>query len=162
MGLLDPGYSIFVNEQGTGGLCFRVLNTVAVVLGHPMCHARQIPALMAEFKLYRRQKGWRMSVLGASKGLVEYFAHRRKRRSTILQFGHNRVLNPLTNEVINETSGKRIITQNRQLLNPGKGYLTRYLHPSVHGTNYQLEWELSAIYHEWRMARNATGKPQAS
>ncbi|KAL4987886.1 hypothetical protein BDW68DRAFT_197106 [Aspergillus falconensis] len=162
MGLMDPSYFIFINEQGSGGLCFKVLDKVAVVLGDPMCHPMQIPALMAEFKLYRRRKRWRMSVLGAGKGLVEYFANKRKRGSTILQFGHNRVLNPLTNEVIHETSGKRILTQNRQLLNPGKGGISLDIYtPSVHGTNYQLEWELSAIYHDWCVVRNATDKPQA-
>ncbi|KAL4995398.1 hypothetical protein BDV10DRAFT_174873 [Aspergillus recurvatus] len=162
MGLMDSSYSIFVNEQGNGGLCFKVLDKVAVVLGEPMCHSMQISALMAEFKLYRRRKRWRMSVLGASKGLVEYFACKRKRGSTILQFGYNRVMNPLTNEVIHEASGKRILTQNRQLLNPGKGGISLDIYtPSVHGKNYQLEWELSAIYHDWCMARNATDKPQA-
>ncbi|KAL6233924.1 hypothetical protein BDW75DRAFT_213677 [Aspergillus navahoensis] len=161
MGLMDPSYSIFVNEQGDGGLCFKVLDNVAVVLGDPMCHSTQISALMAEFKLYRGRKRWRMSILGASQGLVEHFACKSKRGSTVLQFGHNRVLNPLTNEVIHETSSKRILTQNRQLLNPGKGGISLDIYnPSVHGTNKQLEWELSAIYHDWCMVRNATDKPQ--
>ncbi|KAL4738504.1 hypothetical protein BDV11DRAFT_189454 [Aspergillus similis] len=162
MGLLDPSYSIFVNEQKSGGLCFKVLNRVAVVLGDPLCHSTQISALMAEFKLYRRRNRWRLSILGADKGLVEYSTCTKERTSTILQFGHNRVLNPLTNEVIHERSSKRILTQNRQLLNPSKGGLSLGIYtPSVHGTDYRLEWELSAIYHDWCSARNATEKPQA-
>ncbi|KAL4759016.1 protein ergS [Aspergillus foveolatus] len=140
MGLLDPSYSIFINEQRSGG----------------------VSALMAEFRLYRRRKRWGVSFLGAGKGLVEYSASAKEGTSTILQFGHNRVLNPLTNEVIHETSGKRILTQNRQLLNPSKGGLSLDIYsPSAQGTDYRLEWELSAIYHDWCIARNATKKPQA-
>ncbi|KAL4746598.1 hypothetical protein BDW72DRAFT_184607 [Aspergillus terricola var. indicus] len=162
MGLLDPNYSIFINEQKSGGVCFKVLNKVAVVLGDPLCHSTQIPSLMADFKLYRRQKRWGVSVLGAGKELVEYSAYTEEGTSTIVQFGHNRVLNPLTNEVIHETSGKRILTQNRQLLNPSKGGISLDIYtPSVHGTDYKLEWELSSIYHDWCIARNATEKPQA-
>ncbi|RDW93032.1 protein ergS [Aspergillus mulundensis] len=165
MGLLDPSYTIFVGYEGHGGLCFKVLNKVAVVMGDPMCNAVEIAALMAEFKLYRRRKGWRMSVLGAGANLVEYYMAR-KRKSTILKFGNNRVLNPLTNEVVHEKSGKRILTQNRQLLNPSKGGLMLDIYtPSLHGTDYKLEWELSSLYHEWCIARNTAAtkdnKPQA-
>ncbi|KAL3428842.1 hypothetical protein BDV09DRAFT_181375 [Aspergillus tetrazonus] len=162
MGLLDPSYSIFINEQRSGGVCFKIFNKVAVVLGDPLCHATQISALMAEFRLYRRRKRWRVSFLGAGKGLVEYSTSAKEGTSTILQFGHNRVLNPLTNEVIHETSGKRILTQNRQLLNSSKGGLSLDIYaPSAQGTDYRLEWELSTIYHDWCIARNATKKPQA-
>ncbi|CBF73979.1 predicted protein [Aspergillus nidulans FGSC A4] len=140
MGLLDPSYSIFINEQKSGG----------------------ISALMAEFRLYRHRKRWGVSFLGAGKGLVEYSTSAKEGTSTILQFGHNRVLNPLTNEVIHETCGKRILTQNRQLLNPSKGDLSLEIYtPSAQRTDYRLEWELSAIYHDWCIARNATKKPQA-
>ncbi|KAL4903344.1 hypothetical protein BDW74DRAFT_156209 [Aspergillus multicolor] len=165
MGLLDPSYTIFVSEGGHGGLCFKVLNKVTVVMGDPMCHPSQIPALMGEFKLYRRRKGWRMAVLGAGESLVQYYTSR-KRKSTILQFGYNRVLNPLTNDIIHEKSGKRLLTQNRQLLNLNKGGLTLAIYtPSLDGTDYKLEWGLSSIYHEWCIARNSkassSNKPQA-
>ncbi|KAJ0426183.1 hypothetical protein BJY00DRAFT_273154 [Aspergillus carlsbadensis] len=161
MGLLDPSYSVFVNEERTGAICFKTLYKVAVVMGDPMCGAEQFHGLLSEFNRYRRRKHWDMAVLGAKGELVRYF-NEAKSRSTILQFARERVLNPLTNSVINETSGKRIVTQCRQLLDPHKGAITleSYI-PSSQEPNYKLEAELRALYDDWCTARNRSRRPQA-
>ncbi|KAL4913678.1 hypothetical protein BDW62DRAFT_159310 [Aspergillus aurantiobrunneus] len=160
MGLLDPSYHVFINQDCTAGLCFKVLNRVAVIIGDPMCELGRISNLLREFKEHRRRKHWGMSVLGAGEPLAQYA--RENKRWTVLRFGKNQVLNPLTNEVIHETSGKRILTQARQLLNPAKGGLTLDLYiPSLHGTDYKLENHLGTVYEAWRGVRNASCKPQA-
>jgi hypothetical protein len=160
MGLLDPSYNVFVNGNRTGGLCFKVLNKVAIVMGDPMCEATQISSVLDEFNRYRRQKRWAISFLGAGEMLLRHVKARNK-KWTVLQFGKERVLNPLTNEVIHETNGKRILTQNRQLLNPSKGGITFHIYSPSLETDYELEIELCAIYDQWRMARNKSGKLQA-
>ncbi|KAG2009353.1 hypothetical protein GB937_007756 [Aspergillus fischeri] len=160
MGLLDPSYSIFLNGDRTAGLCFKVLNKVAIVMGDPMCDPSQISSVLDEFNRYRRRQRWDISFLGAGEALVSYTRARNK-KWTVLQFGKERVLNPLTNEVILETSGKRILTQNRQLLNPSKGGITLHIYTPSLETDYELETELCAIYDEWRIARNKSGKLQA-
>ncbi|KAL2808204.1 hypothetical protein BJX63DRAFT_409895 [Aspergillus granulosus] len=161
MGLLDPSYSVFVNEDKTGGICFKTLYKVAVVMGDPLCDANDIHELVCEFNQYRRRRRWDMSILGAGKEFVQYFSDFKK-RPTILRFGKERALNPMTNEVIQETSGKRILTQCRQLLEPSKGGISLHVYiPSLHGRDPKLEADLAAIYDEWRMARNKSGKLQA-
>ncbi|PKX90063.1 protein ergS [Aspergillus novofumigatus IBT 16806] len=156
MGLLDPSYNVFVNGDRTGGLCFKVLNKVAIVMGDPMCDPAQISTVLDEFNCYRRRQRWDVSLLGAGEMLVRY-AKARNKKWTVLQFGKERVLNPLTNEVIHETNGKRILTQNRQLLNASKGGITLHIYSPSLETDYELEMELCAIYDEWRMARNKSG-----
>ncbi|KAL2837706.1 hypothetical protein BJY01DRAFT_220669 [Aspergillus pseudoustus] len=161
MGLLDPSYSVFVTDDRTGGICFKTLYRVAVVMGNPLCEPDDIHRLMYEFDQYRRRRRWDMSILGAGEESVRYFSGIKK-KSTILQFGKERALNPLTNEVIHETNGKRIVTQCRQLLDPSKGgiKLETYI-PSLQDPDPKLERDLAAIYDEWRLARNKSGKPQA-
>ncbi|KAF7116147.1 hypothetical protein CNMCM5793_004167 [Aspergillus hiratsukae] len=160
MGLLDPSYNVFVKGDRAGGLCFKVLNKVAIVMGDPMCEASQVSSVLDEFDRYRRQNRWAVSFLGAGEMLLSH-VKARKKKWTVLQFGKERVLNPLTNEVIHETSGKRILTQNRQLLNPSKGGITLHIYTPSLEADYELEIELCAIYDEWRMARNKSGKLQA-
>ncbi|KAH3363680.1 hypothetical protein KXW94_006312 [Aspergillus fumigatus] len=160
MGLLDPSYSIFLNGDRTAGLCFKVLNKVAIVMGDPMCDPTKICSVLDEFKRYRHRQRWDISFLGAGQMLVSYIRMRNK-KWTVLEFGKERVLNPLANEVLLETSGKRILTQNRQLLNPSKGGITLHIYAPSLETDYELETELCAIYDEWRMARNKSGRLQA-
>lgn len=160
MGLLDPSYRVFINDQGTAALSFKVLNKVAVIMGDPMCEPAQIPSLLKDFKHYRRRKRWGMSVLGVTGELAQYASITKK--WTMMQFGNNRAFNPMTNEVIHETGGKRILTQNRQLLNSTKGGITLDIYaPSLHGTDCKLQAQLIAIYDSWRVARNTSGKLQA-
>ncbi|KAL3492486.1 hypothetical protein BJX62DRAFT_202724 [Aspergillus germanicus] len=161
MGLIDPSYSIFVNEERTGAICFKTLYKVAVVMGDPMCDPEHIHTVFGEFNQYRRRKHWDMAVLGAKGELVHYLSEG-KSKSTILQFAKERVLNPVTNSIVNETSGKRILTQCRQLLDPRKGGVMLQIYiPLLQGPDYQLEAGLRTIYDAWRMARNNSHRPQA-
>ncbi|KAJ5475127.1 hypothetical protein N7539_008193 [Penicillium diatomitis] len=160
MGILDPSYRFFVNRSHTGALSFKVRNKVAIVGGDPLCEPRMILSLLADFAAYRRKHKWGIAFMGASADFVKETAQ--PQGWTTIRFGTERVLNPQTNEVLLERSGKRIAVQNRQLLNPDKGGIRLGVYaPAVHGTDAQLQAELVNIYDSWRAERNASGGPQA-
>ncbi|KAJ5355244.1 uncharacterized protein N7496_012456 [Penicillium cataractarum] len=160
MGILDHSYRFFVNQSRTGALSFKVRNQVAIVGGDPLCEPHMIPSLLAEFATYRRKHHWGLAFMGASGSFVRDFA--RPQGWTTIRFGTERVLNPQTNEVLLERSGKRIAVQNRQLLNSAKGGVTLGVYaPAVHGTDAQLQSELVGIYDAWRAERNTSAGPQA-
>lgn len=71
-----------------------------------------------------------------------------------MKFGAERVLNSLTNDVLLERGGKRIVVQNKQLLNPSKGGITLGLYMPSIGKDLALQDELVAIYDAWRLERN--------
>jgi hypothetical protein len=160
MGILDHSYRFFVNQSRTGALSFKVRNYVAIVGGDPLCEPHMIPSLLAEFATYRRRHHWGLAFMGASASFVRDFAQ--PKGWTTIRFGTERVLNPQTNEVLLERSGKRIAVQNRQLLNQAKGGVSLGVYaPAVHGTDVQLQSELVGIYDAWRAERNTSAGPQA-
>jgi hypothetical protein len=160
MGILDHSYRFFVNQSRTGALSFKIRNHVAIVGGDPLCEPHMIPSLLAEFAIYRRRHHLGLAFMGASASFVRDFAQ--PKGWTTIRFGTERVLNPQTNEVLLERSGKRIAVQNRQLLNRTKGGISLGVYaPAVHGTDAQLQSELVGIYDAWRAERNTSGGPQA-
>ncbi|OGE54393.1 hypothetical protein PENARI_c006G01237 [Penicillium arizonense] len=160
MGILDRSYRFFVNQSRTAAISFKVQNGVAVVGGDPLCDTAAIPELLFEFAEYRKRHHWGMAFMGASETFTREYAQREG--WTTIRFGTERVLNPQNNEVLLETSGKRITTQNRQLLNKAKGNITLDVYaPAVHGTVPQLQTDLIAIYDAWRAERNSSPSPQA-
>ncbi|OJJ32014.1 hypothetical protein ASPWEDRAFT_53736 [Aspergillus wentii DTO 134E9] len=158
MGMLDRSYSFFVNKKRTGALSFKVQNKVAIVTGDPLCDPDLFTELLAEFEEYRKGRHYGIAYLGAS----EIFAHYAKQRSwTTLEFGKERVLNPMTNDVLLERSGKRIVVQNKQLLCREKGGIAIGLYVPRRGEDPDLQQELVAIYDAWRLRRNQTSSTQA-
>ena len=81
-----------------------------------------------------------------------------------MQFGIERVLNPLTNAILLENggkTGKRMASSNRQLLDPKKGGLSVEVYcPSV-AKRPELQEQLVGVYDAWRNQRNTSGIPQA-
>ncbi|KAJ5677526.1 uncharacterized protein N7477_003159 [Penicillium maclennaniae] len=160
MGILDPSYRFFVNKARTAAVSFKVQNGIAIVGGDPLCEPDTIAGLMEEFATYRRKHHWGIAFMGASKSFVHDYAQ--PHGWTAIRFGTERVLNPQTNDILLERSGKRIAVQNRQLLNPQKGAITLGVYaPAVHGTDTQLQADLIAIYDAWRAERNDAAGPQA-
>ncbi|PWY88340.1 hypothetical protein BO70DRAFT_359778 [Aspergillus heteromorphus CBS 117.55] len=157
MGLLDPSYHLFLNTTHTGLLCFKVLNKVAIIAGDPLCHPSSFSSLLSEFKVYRKRQHWGIAFLGASPELLHH-ARITNAHWTSLQFGQERVLNPLTSPILAETAGKRILVQNKQLLKGG--WEVDVYVPGGHGDE-ALESELRGIYDEWRSERNTSGTTQA-
>ncbi|KAE8373553.1 hypothetical protein BDV26DRAFT_63367 [Aspergillus bertholletiae] len=159
MVILDRSYNFFVNKAQTGALCYKVQNQVAVVAGDPLCEPYLFSDILDEFKAYRKQFHWGIAFMGASDSLVK---HARQQRWATLQFGAERVLNPMTNDVLMERSGKRIIVQNKQLLNPNKGGVTLGVYAPANGADPSLQSELMGIYESWRHQRNqSAGAAQA-
>ena len=158
MGILDRSYSFFMNEARTAALSFKVQNKVAIVEGEPLCDPESFSGLLAEFEEYRKSFGWSIAFMGASGAFIDYA---RKRNWTTLQFGRERVLNPMTNDVLLERSGKRMVVQNRQLLDPAKGGTTLGLYVPSHEDDLGLQRELVSIYDAWRLERNRSSTPQA-
>ncbi|KAK6349941.1 hypothetical protein TWF696_006199 [Orbilia brochopaga] len=162
MGILDKSYSFFVNKARDGGLYFKVHNRVAIVGGDPLCEPThdRYTALLKEFRSYLKQFRYKMAFMGASDTFMKYAC---EQKWTSMQFGVERVLNPLTNPIVLENSGtgKRLLAQNRQLLNPDKLGITLDVYvPSVQGRDAALEQELTGVYDAWRNQRDTT-KTQA-
>ncbi|KAE8144914.1 hypothetical protein BDV25DRAFT_81401 [Aspergillus avenaceus] len=153
MGLLDRSYVFFINKAQTGALSYKVQNHVAIVAGDPLCEPDLFPEILDEFATYRKKFHWEIAFMGASEMLAKYARHQ---NWTVLQFGSERVLNPMTNDVLMERSGKRIIVQNKQLLNPNKGGITLGVYVPAHEEDQSLQRELTAIYESWRHQRNQT------
>lgn len=160
MGLLDPSYRFFVNGSRAGVLSYKLQNRVAIVTGDPLCEPANFGDILHEFKIYRKRRRWGIVVMGASDVFMKYT---RQRGWTAMQFGVERVLNPMDNDILMERHGKRIITQNKHLLDPQKGGISLGVYiPSVR-TDPILQRELMEIYDSWRHMRSETsrGKSQA-
>jgi hypothetical protein len=158
MGILDKSYSFFVTKARDAALYFKVKNKIAVVGGDPLCHPGQLPTVLAEFKEYRKRFGWGIAVLGATDDLNQYA---KSQKWVTMNFGTERVLNPLTNPVLHEKAGKRIVTQNKQLLDPKRGGIILDVYIPSQGKKLQLQEQLVDIYNDWREYRNKSGAPQA-
>lgn len=160
MGILDHGYRFFVNKARTAALSFKPQNGVAVIGGDPLCNKEEIPELLSEFAAYRQRHHLSIAFMGASESFLNDYA--KPNGWTTIRFATERVLNPQTNEVILENSGRRILTKSRQLTNKNKGGIAMGVYaPAVHGINQELQTNLTTIYDAWRAERNASASPQA-
>jgi lysylphosphatidylglycerol synthetase-like protein (DUF2156 family) len=116
-------------------------------MGDPLCEPHWFTNVLAEFKEYRKRSGWSIAFIGASEVFTEYA---KGHGWTTMQFGTERVLNPMTNDVLNERAGKRIIVQSKQLLNPSKGNVSLGLYVPARGEDLDVQRELVRIYDSWR------------
>jgi lysylphosphatidylglycerol synthetase-like protein (DUF2156 family) len=158
MSVLDPRYKFFVNRARTAALSFKVHNRVALVMGDPLCEPHWFTNVLAEFKEYRKRSGWSIAFIGASEVFTGYA---KGHGWTTMQFGTERVLNPMTNDVLNERAGKRIIVQSKQLLNPGKGNVSLGLYVPAQGEDLDVQKELVRVYDSWREKRNRVAGAKA-
>jgi len=158
MGILDDSYRFFVTRALDGAISFKVKDHICLVGGDLLCSEELYPEVLRQFAEYRRRHSWGIVFVGAS----DTFAYYAKRNHwTTIQFGSERVLNPLTNPVLSGKKTKRIASQIRQLLNPSKGGITIGVYnPSV-AKDVDLQQRLVAVYDAWREARNRTRGPQA-
>ncbi|KAI9744818.1 MAG: hypothetical protein M1818_001743 [Claussenomyces sp. TS43310] len=158
MGVLDSSYNFFVTQAKDAALYFKVKEHICIVGGDPLCPPELLPVLLDQFAQYRRQQNWGIIFVGASDDFVAYA---KQHSWTTLQFGNERVLNPLTNSILHEKMGKRIASQNRQLLHPEKKGITLGVYSPSAGRKPELQRKLVAVYDEWRDARNRSDDPQA-
>ncbi|KIY02034.1 uncharacterized protein Z520_02172 [Fonsecaea multimorphosa CBS 102226] len=158
MGILDPSYRFFMTKDRQAALYYKVRNNVAVVGGDPLCEPAEYDRLLEEFRRLRKRRRWGMVFLGATDEFASYAS---KQKWVTMRFGTERVLNPLNNPVLQEKEQKRMITQNKQLLDPEKGGISVHAYAPAQGRDENLERELRQVYDLWRESRNQSGQPQA-
>lgn len=158
MSVRDPSYSFWLNKTRTAAVHFKLLNKVAVLAGDPLCALSAMPSTLEEFERYCRKAGWKTSVIGASSALMEIA---KLKKWPVMRFGTEMVINPMTNEVLLGKSGKRTVTQCRQLLDPAKGGLSLHIYVPQRGRDLVLEAVLTKIYDDWRNNRNTNRDCQA-
>ncbi|KAH7014729.1 hypothetical protein EDB80DRAFT_761080 [Ilyonectria destructans] len=150
MGILDRSYRLWLNRDGDAALYFMARNSVAVVGGDPLCPPERYSAVLDEFREYRRRHMLGISFLATSEQFAKYA---QEQGWATMHFGEERVLNPLTNPVLLQTAGRRIIQQSRRLLNKLNVTIEVY-NPAVSGTDMVLQDQLTEIYDIWRETRN--------
>lgn len=60
----------------------------------------------------------------------------------------------MTNDVLPEKGGKRMIVQNKQLLNQAKGGIRLGVYVPTYEEDRPLQSELVAVYDSWRLEQN--------
>lgn len=149
MGVLDSSYSLFLTESRVSGLLFKVYDGVAVVSGDPLCEWHQIENVLAEFAAYRKKFGLDIVFMGATAEFVELA---KSRKWVTMQFGVEKVLNPMTNPLLLETgAAKRTISNSKQLL---KKNMTLGIYIPKHGADSVLQDQLMDVYNDWCSDRN--------
>lgn len=152
---LDDSFSIYLQEDERAAICFKVLKNVAVMYGDPLCPGERVGHVFEAFRSLCKQQRWHVAVVGAGSTLAAY-AKKKSWRS--MEFAVEQVLNPATNSVLDETSGKTITRTNRKLIS--NGIKLSFYSPSQ-GIQPQLEQELMGVYNTWREDRRQRNAPQA-
>lgn len=149
MGILDKSYTFFVSKARDAAVYFKVQDKVAVVGGDPLCEPETFDSILSEFADYRKQFGWGFAFLGATS---EFASYARGRRWPTIEFGVERVLNPMTNPVLLENGqGKRIICSCKALL---KKNVNLGIYIPRRGKDALLQSQLKYIYAAWCEDRN--------
>lgn len=158
MGILDKSYTFFITEDRKAALYYKVKDKIAVVGGDPLCDPSLFPQILSEFEKYRKKQGLGIAFLAAGETFVEYA---RKENWTTMCFATERVLNPMTNAVLQGTAGKSIVRTSKNLLDPKKEGITLEVYTPRLGKSPRLQQQLVAVYEEWRDHRNGEKRNQA-
>jgi lysylphosphatidylglycerol synthetase-like protein (DUF2156 family) len=152
MGILDPAYKVFVSKKGYGSLIYKIHARTVVVAGDPLCSEFHRKPLLNELRRYRWARGLSLAFVGISEDFAKYA---QQQGWATMHFGHEAVLNPLTNKVLRKQAGKRMIAQNKQLLDPKRGGITVNIYcPGINEADSGLERQLQDLYDDWREDRN--------
>jgi lysylphosphatidylglycerol synthetase-like protein (DUF2156 family) len=135
-----------------------VKDKIAVVGGDPLCDPSLFPQILSEFEKYRKKQGFGIAFLAAGETFVEYA---RKEKWTTMCFATERVLNPMTNPVLQGTAGKSIVRTTKNLLDTKKEGITLEVYTPRLGKNPHLQQQLVDVYEEWRDHRNGSKRAQA-
>jgi lysylphosphatidylglycerol synthetase-like protein (DUF2156 family) len=159
MGILDPSYTFFLTTDRRAALYYKLVNSIAVVGGDPLCKPFLFPQILAEFQAYRKKSGWGIAFLGAGETFVNFV---QGEKWTTMHFGTECVLNPLTNPVLHGTAAKSITVRNKHLLNPKKKGISVEVYTPRLRKNAKLQKQLVNVYDAWRENRNGSkGAAQA-
>lgn len=149
MGVLDSSYSMFLSKHLDGALLFKVYDKVAVISGDPLCEWHCIDNLLADFATYRKSLSLDVTFLGVTAEFKEYA---KAQKWITMQFGVERVLNPITNPLILENgAGKRTILTAKQLLKKG---ISLGIYVPKCGSDEALQAQILDCYSAWCADRN--------
>ncbi|EWY80868.1 hypothetical protein FOYG_16785 [Fusarium oxysporum NRRL 32931] len=152
MGILDPTYKIFTSQDGYGSLIYKIQDGTVIVTGDPLCSDQCREPLLNELRRFRWARGLSLAFVGVSEDFAMYAQNQ---GWMTMSFGHERVLNPLTNKVLRKVAGKRMLSQNKQLLDRKRGGISIHLYnPSMTEIDLDLEKKLQDLYDDWRSHKN--------
>lgn len=152
---LDESYSIYLQDDDRAAICFKVIKKVAIIYGDPLCADSEVDRVFEQFRSFCAQQRWHVAVVGAGPILAAYA---KTQRWKTMEFAVEQVLNPMTNSVLNETSGKTIRRTNRKLVLDGTKL---HFYEPCRGIQAQLEQDLMNVYNAWREDRRRRNAPQA-
>ncbi len=152
---LDASFSIFLSNDHQAAICFKLSMGVAVVYGDPLCSPNDRPQVFDSFRKFCRRQRWQVAVVGASQALADHVAQHSWKQ---LEFGAERVLNPLTSPILDGKAGRSIARSNRKLVESG---LALGLYDPAVAPCALLEQQLLDIYAAWRSDRRRRNVPEA-
>jgi hypothetical protein len=152
---LDDSYSIYLLEGEQAAVCFKVSKNVAVMYGDALCAADQMGHTFETFHKFCRQQRWHVAVVGAGPMMAAYVKEQSWRS---MEFAVEQVLNPVTNGILDETSGKTINRVNRRLVSSG---IKLSIYEPSKGIRPRLQQDLTEVYNAWREDRRQRNAPQA-
>jgi lysylphosphatidylglycerol synthetase-like protein (DUF2156 family) len=158
MGILDKSYTFFITEDRKAALYYKIKDKIAVVGGDPLCDPSLFPQILSEFEKHRKKQGLGIAFLAAGQTFVEYA---KKGKWTTMCFATERVLNPMTNPVLQGAAGKSIVRTTKNLLDAKKEGITLEVYTPRLGKNPRLQQQLVEVYEEWRDHRNGMKRAQA-
>ena len=159
MGILDPSYQLFYSRHHYGSLLYKIRQNTAIVTGDPLGPFYRWRPLLFEFFQFCKSCNLHTAFMGVS----DKFAQLSESLGWVsVQISSECVLNPMNNDVLRKKSGKRMISQNRQLLDPKRGGMKiRIYNPAATGIDAKLEAQLQKLYDDWREERNARANDNA-
>ena len=158
MGVLDRSYLFYLSHAQDAAISFKVKHSIAVVLGDPLCEPARYSAVLAEFKQYRKRCGWGIAFVAVSDDFAKYA---RGLNWATMQFGVEKVLNPMTNPVLLKSCCKRMITRNNWLLHAKKGGLKVEMYDPAVEEDTELQRQLINVYDTWRDQRKQSNMMQS-
>jgi hypothetical protein len=157
MGFQDPSYKVFFSEAEDGAFIYKILDRTAVISGDPLCPSELYLPLLRDFRQFCKRSGYKVAVVGASDAFARV-VQREAKTCITMQFGLEKVINPVTNPLLSGKSGKRTVQKCRQLLKNGLTVET-YLPGLQH--DFDVEDKVAQIYNDWRACRNNNRTCQA-
>ncbi|EFY88237.1 hypothetical protein J3459_017916 [Metarhizium acridum] len=163
MVLLDPSYQVYTSPTGHGSVMYKIENETMVVVGDPMCGKDDLGSLLEEIEKFRNLRHptkLKLAFMGVGQSFIQYAD---TKGWDYIEFGSERVVNPMRNAVLENQAGKRMLTQCQHLLDPKQGLKMGFYAPSISGINSHLEQQLEQLYDDWRDAKGAkkSGDAQA-
>lgn len=159
MGILDPSYSFYINDAHNAALHYKVRNGIAIVCGDPLCDADQYPGFLDEFRRFRKHKGLGIMFCGATDVFARHCSM--QRACVTIRVGRERSINPLNNTILKENRGRRMIKQNKLLLDPNRGSIRVNIYVPARRTDPVIQSQLVSLYTAWREKRNRSCPLQA-